>query len=105
MKNCEILERDWALCLIDEMRRNWFAGDESIERFYTCYADGDSLDAWDAYSESAAENYDVQNETLLIFADGSCYVGWEQGINKFYPDLWSVAEQYPDEISQLGLEV
>lgn len=97
--------KDWAVELIEDMRTNHIADiDEATRNFCAAYKDGDSLDALDAFWATAEKVYDVENETLVLFRDGSVYVSWEQGLNHFYLDIATVIEQYPDEIADLGLE-
>lgn len=94
--------RDWATDLIEGLKNNHMVRDDATRLFCREYAEGDTVAAWERYSRQA-EQHDVGNEEILIFADGSVYVSWQQGGDKFYPDINMVREQYPEEMAEAGL--
>lgn len=95
--------RDWAHELIAEMRAKKIDDtDEATRHFVSAYADGDSCVALEQYW-AAGTVYHLKNEELVLFKDGSCYVSWSQGIDRFYPNLDMVRDQYPEECEELGL--
>lgn len=80
---------DWAQELIEDLKKSHIAGiDDATTFFAEAYADGDSVEAWTNYQSKAVKEIGYKGgDSLLIFPDRSCYAEWEQGINRFYPDV------------------
>jgi hypothetical protein len=100
----ESMTNDWSQQLVAVLQSVHAANaDDSTRYFCDAYAGGDSPDAWDCYSSHATEIHRLGTYALLQFPDGSVYVDWVDGIDRFWPSLEMLRERHPDELSELGL--
>lgn len=91
--------RDWAQQIIDEMAAKHIGDDQATQQFQACYADGDSVEAWEAYRSEASRVIDMgAGYNVLVFADGSAYYDAKQGIDRFYPIADEIADGLSDQL-------
>ena len=78
---------DWAQKLVAELQRRHLVTDDATRAFCEAYKDGDSIEANEKYSLMAEREEIINGYVVRVFADGSCDADWQQGIDRFYPDL------------------
>lgn len=83
------MKTDWAQKLIKELKASNLVNDDCTSAFVAAYKNGDSHESWVEFEAAAerSEQFHPNCYTLLIFADGSCYADWKQGIEMFYPNI------------------
>ena len=90
---------DWAQEIIVAMNRGPFCDYEAGHAFRRCYRGGDTLEACEAFTALAKRIVDASNEgyegtcECLVFADGSCYCTWKEGLDRFYPEASILADE------------
>ena len=100
------MKTDWAQKLIEELQASNLVNDDCTRAFVASYEDGDSADAWAEFEAAAerSERFDPNCYMLLIFADGSCYADWKQGIEMFFPDIADLRAEDGDVDERLAEE-
>jgi len=97
-------KKDWAQELIEKMHEVSIAGqDDATKAFEVAYVNGDSVEAWEAFSAKATREEDFSDGqyALLIFPDDSCYADWKQETDRFFPSVSDLMEEDEDVRARL----
>ena len=92
-------EYDWAQELIADMERESACDYDAGKEFRQCYAGGDTSEACEAFGDAALCEVDASNPgyggtyTCYVFADGSCYCDWKEGLDRFFAEADMLADE------------
>jgi len=103
---------NWAQDLIADMDRETIGIDyDAGQEFRRCYAEGDSIEAVKAFSQAALAEVDASNPgyfgtyTCYVFADGSCYCDWKEGLDRFFPAADMLADEERESEPELAAKI